>query len=385
MGVWGRSMGTVGIAAATATAIWAAPAVVAPQDVRVPAVTQADVALSNTASDISSAVYSVSRYWANYVSLELGPWAIGFLPGGYLINDQIFIWYPGGWSPGYVLPMTDTYVNQWLNPVLNDPLNPAVWAAGFNAQWNTSWNGLIGSLGNEVTYALSLAWLPFPVPPLPFAAAAPAGKASLELASDITPAGQALIAAADKLAARSDAIWKTWEPFRNRIDTQVGDLTKVLSTAGPVGKVAAFELNETWDLVATEGNAVTGFPRDLIKAGDDFVRAAVVTGVGEATKDAAQATTQAVVNNGGLAVNGVTTYVKDHLKQLGANTPALQRGAKLTDGTDAPQRKLADAPRKLAKSVTKQVQKVTQSVQKAVSGDVGGNKATKKVDAKKSE
>jgi len=127
----------------------------------------AEVGTASAASNVIDSVYAVTRYWANYVALELGPWAIGWLPFGYLINDQIYIWYPS-----FVLPVVDSYVYQFLDPVVSDPLNLAVWANGIGAVVNTAVNGFVSSVQQEITYLISLQWLPFPIPPLPFATTA---------------------------------------------------------------------------------------------------------------------------------------------------------------------------------------------------------------------
>lgn len=135
----------------------------------------------NAASNIIDAVYAVSRYWANYVSLELGPWLINWIPFGYLISDQIYIWYPD-----FVLPVVDSFVYDFLDPVVNDPLNLAVWIDGIGAIINTAIDGVVNGIVSEVDYFLSLQWLPFPIPPLP-------GLPLTALASESTPAA-ALVA-----------------------------------------------------------------------------------------------------------------------------------------------------------------------------------------------
>lgn len=123
-----------------------------------PAVVQPQNAVSN----VIDFVYSISRYWANYVSLDLGPWLIGWIPFGYLINDQIYIWYPT-----FVLPVVDSFVYDFLDPVVNNPLNINVWLGGLGAIGNTAWNGVVSGVQQEINYFLSLQWLPFPIPPLP--------------------------------------------------------------------------------------------------------------------------------------------------------------------------------------------------------------------------
>ncbi|MFA5710849.1 hypothetical protein [Mycolicibacterium sp.] len=166
-----RAVLAAGVTAATATAIVAAPAVVLNPPELEPVVVSAEIDQLNAASDLITSVYGVTREWANYASLELAPWALGWVPFGYLVSDQIFIWYPGGgWSPGFVLPVTDSFVYDFLNPVVNDPLNLGTWSSGVGAVTNAAVNGVVGSIGNEIRYALSLDWLPIPLPPLPFLA-----------------------------------------------------------------------------------------------------------------------------------------------------------------------------------------------------------------------
>jgi len=120
----------------------------------------------NAVSNINDGVYAISRYWANYVSLELGPWLINWIPFGYLISDQIYIWYPA-----FVLPTVDSFVYDFLDPVVNEPLNPAVWIDGIRAIITTAVDGVVTGIVDEIRYIVSLCWLPIPLPPLPAAGA----------------------------------------------------------------------------------------------------------------------------------------------------------------------------------------------------------------------
>ncbi|ANI40740.1 hypothetical protein [Mycolicibacterium vaccae] len=116
----------------------------------------------NAASDLIDRVYSISRYWANYVSLDLGPWLINWIPFGYLISDQILIWYPN-----FVLPVVDSFVYDFLDPVVNDPLNLNVWLDGLGDIVNTALTGVYNGIVSEVRYVLDFGWFPIPLPPLP--------------------------------------------------------------------------------------------------------------------------------------------------------------------------------------------------------------------------
>ncbi|WP_179471685.1 hypothetical protein [Mycolicibacterium vinylchloridicum] len=146
---------------------------------------QKSATANNTASNIIDQVYGVARYWANYMSLELGPWLLGWVPFGYLINDQIYIWYPN-----FTLPVVDSFVYDFLDPVVNDFWNPTVWRDGLTAVLNTARVGLSVVTQQEIAYFWSLAWFPIPLPPLPplpFAATkAPAGAASSAAAMEKT-------------------------------------------------------------------------------------------------------------------------------------------------------------------------------------------------------
>ncbi|MCH9666460.1 MAG: hypothetical protein K0U76_06415 [Actinomycetia bacterium] len=121
-----------------------------------------DPVAQNAASDLIDDVYSVSRYWANYVSLELGPWLINWIPGGYLVSDQIYIWYPN-----FVLPTVDSFVYDFLDPVVNDPLNLEVWLDGIGDILSTAGTGIAAGIAEEINYIVTFGWFPIPLPPLP--------------------------------------------------------------------------------------------------------------------------------------------------------------------------------------------------------------------------
>lgn len=123
-----------------------------------------EVGVQNVASDVIDTVYSFTRYWANYAALYLAPWALGFIPFGWIATDQINIWYNN-----FVLPVVDSFVYDFLIPVVNNPLNPVVWIDGIADIAVTAVNGVIGGLVDEVYWAWSLLPLP-PLPPWPFAA-----------------------------------------------------------------------------------------------------------------------------------------------------------------------------------------------------------------------
>lgn len=123
---------------------------------------QAAAQANNNVSNAIDAAYGVIMYWSDYLALDLGPYLLGWIPFGYLISDQIYIWYPN-----FTVPVADAFVYNFLDPVVNDFWNPTVWRDGLTAIANATRVGLGTVVQQEIAYAWSLAWFPFPLPPLP--------------------------------------------------------------------------------------------------------------------------------------------------------------------------------------------------------------------------
>ena len=86
------------------------------------------IEVQNVASDVIDSVYrSPGTGRTTSRPLDLGPWLINWVPFGYLVSDQINIWYNA-----FVLPVVDSFVYKFLDPIVNDPLNLGVW-----------WNGAV--------------------------------------------------------------------------------------------------------------------------------------------------------------------------------------------------------------------------------------------------
>ncbi|MDZ4269221.1 MAG: hypothetical protein U1D00_26650 [Mycobacterium sp.] len=177
----------------------------------------------NAASNIIDAVYSVTRYWANYVSLELGPWLINWVPFGYLVSDQISIWYPN-----FVLPVVDSFVYDFLDPVVNDPLNLGVWLEGIGDIVNTAVTGVYNGVVSEIDYVLSFGWFPIPLPPLP-------DFPLPGLASDTTPAAMTLAS--------------------SEVDAEPAELTDESVVADDTGETTAEQVDTDETDTATEDPA----------------------------------------------------------------------------------------------------------------------------------
>ena len=78
-----------------------------------------------------------------------------------------------------------------------------------------------------------------------------------------------------------------------------------------------FELNEGWTLIATEGDALTGFAHDLINAGDQFVVETVDgDGLIAATRNALRATLDSISTRGGQAVQALVDWGRAQIDYL---------------------------------------------------------------------
>ena len=217
-----------------------------------------DPVVLNAASDIINDVYAVTRYWANYVSLELGPWLINWVPFGYLISDQIYIWYPD-----FVLPVVDSFVYDFLDPVVNNPLDLGVWVTGIGDIINTAVTGVYNGIVSEIQYVLDFGWFPIPLPPLPdfpLPFAADSTEAAVTLAaSEADPATEA---AADTQATETTPATETTDAAGATEDTGAP-----ADPEAPAGEVAEPEAPVEGD--AGQTGEVTGEVDDTGVVADD--------------------------------------------------------------------------------------------------------------------
>ncbi len=121
----------------------------------------------NAASDSINSAYEFIQYWVEY-GIELANYALQFIPGGFLISDQIDIFYYN-----LIQPINESIVYGLIDPVVNDPLNLAVWVDGLTYVGQTAVNAAINTGIAEFNYFIG--WLipplpPLPLPPFPFAA-----------------------------------------------------------------------------------------------------------------------------------------------------------------------------------------------------------------------
>lgn len=222
----------------------------------------------DAASDAIDNIYSISRYWANYVSLELGPWLLDWVPLGYLVSDQIYIWYPD-----FVLPTVDSFVYDFLDPVVNDPLNLEVWTDGISDIMSTAATGIAEGVRNEVEYIVTFGWFPIPLPPLPnfplpglsssptSAAVALTSTEAEETATEATTDGSAtngIGESAAEDATDTESVDETTEaPSQESAEEESGDATEAPAQGQPEGPGAATveAVDESTDEIGDDSSA----------------------------------------------------------------------------------------------------------------------------------
>jgi hypothetical protein len=281
----------------------------------------ADVTAQNAASDFVDWVYQGIVEWADYFALELAPWALGWIPLGNLITDQIYALYPP------IIDFTDSIVYDLVDPVLNDPLNLAVWANGLSAVAYTAVASLINAGINEINLVIDyfLGWLP-PLPPIPpwppfpvSADATPAATADLMTPQALPgPIAGPIAGVSDIAAGIAHTLVNLWYPPSGLIDSGVGLVSGVLDGFSwlPLVGVADFQLNEIWGLIHTGGNTLAEFGNDLIDIANGLVANTVEDGLAPALEDAFYTGLLSVQTHGGAAADAVRNFTLDQLQYL---------------------------------------------------------------------
>lgn len=205
--------------------------------------------LINLANFIDNAYLAIEP-WVAY-AFEWVAYAVSWIPYiGWIIDDQIWVVY------NFVESLVNSgvfNVTDWMRGEGTFAKNLADWVVdlGLAVAWLA-----IDEIGS---------WIPLPplnYPPRPPYADLPEGLF-----------GNVIVDASDALARVSNGIWNVWEPIRNGIDGGVAWLSGILDQFArvPFVPLINFELNEAWTLIATGGDALTGFAHDMINAGNQFV------------------------------------------------------------------------------------------------------------------
>ncbi|WP_396927132.1 hypothetical protein [Mycolicibacterium sp.] len=214
---------------------------------------QASATANNNASDAIDSAYNVIMYWANYWANDLGPYLLGWVPFGYLISDQIQIWFNT-----FTVPVSASFVYDFLDPVVNDFWNPTVWRDGLTALAQTTWNSFGATVNQEIAYVISLQWFPIPLPPLPplpFAALkTPAAAAS----ADTTAAAKTETTTAQSGVGHSGRLQVAKEPTDAVDDATVTTDTATTASQEAVTPKAAAAATKGTASAKAESTATSG-------------------------------------------------------------------------------------------------------------------------------
>jgi hypothetical protein len=251
--------------------------------------------LINLANFIDAAYLAIEP-WVEY-AFEVAAYVVSWIPYGWLIDDQIWVLY----NFGERLVRSGVFnTTDWLRGQGSALKNIADWLV--DAGLALIWLGL-----DELS-----AWVPLPplpwYPPKPPIADVPEG-----LFGDI------VIGLSAALARVSNGIWNIWEPIKGGIDRGVGFVSDVLDALAwvPFIPLINFEISETWTLIATEGDAITGFAHDLINAGNQFIIDSVDgDGLIAATMNAIDATLNSISTRGGQAVQALVDWGRAQIDYL---------------------------------------------------------------------
>jgi hypothetical protein len=359
-----RSYLVAGAAAATATAIALTPVQAAPADIAVPAhptstqpqLTQAmvdllaaasrmtaavaprapsqpgapglgvapaaattgDIGVQNAASDWLTGAYQGIQYWVDY-GVDLAQWAFGLVPYGYLIGDQIGIFYDE-----LIKPIADGYFYGWLVPVVNDPLNLNVWWNGFVNTVNSAVNAGIDFGIAEFNYFFG--WILPPLPPRPGVATAQ----TLAATGALFPGLRGLVG--DVVLPPSDFVT---DAAVNTINGAYGLVHNATSFAvnGADNVLDALRLNFlsrqldiNYKLVSALSSQGVGLTTDLIQIPDRYLNDVLKDGQGllEAAVTEARFGVNSIASHGNNAVNAVGNYVGDQINYFTPGFAATQ-------------------------------------------------------------
>jgi hypothetical protein len=292
------------------------------------------VAPQNAASDFVTSAYQFIQYWVDY-GVELADWALGWIPGGYLIGDQINIFYFN-----LVRPVADTVVYNLINPVLNAPLNLSVWANGIV---DVGWSVVAGAVNTGIAEAnYFLGWILPPLPSLPFPPLPFAATAQTTALSAVAPAQTLSTTLAGLRETLADA-------FKGL--TEGASLLNAADVKAPGVKAKPADVGETPAVTDGEKNPVQNVITDIETAAP----AAALPSTADQVKDA---TTQ---------TDDVTTVPKSVRQSLQSPKPAT---ADKSVGTSRQTRikDVRDGVRSATADLKANVQKATDGLRNAVKG-----------------
>lgn len=349
-----RSYLVAGAAAATATAIALAPVQAAPADIAVPAeptstqpqLTQAmvdllaaasrmtaavapriasqtgdapasgvapaaavtgDVAVQNAASDWLTAGYEFIQYWVDY-GVDVAEWALGWIPGGWIIGDQVDIFYNT-----LIRPIANAIFYDAVVPIVNDPLNFGIWVNSIGNAIGTSINAAIDFGVAEFNYFFG--WILPPLPPLPGLATTQTLAASQSLFPNLRNAvGDVVLPPADFV---TDAAVNTIDGAAGLVNGATNFVVNGAEDAFDALNLhfISRQIQINQDLINALSAQGVGLTTDLIKVPDRYLNDVLADNQGllEALGTEARYISNSITDRGGNALNAVGDYVDDQI------------------------------------------------------------------------
>lgn len=288
----------------------------APASALAPAATvTGDVGVQNAASDWLTSGYEFIQYWVDY-GVELAEWAVDWVPYGYLIGDQIDIFY---WD--LIRPIANAIFYQAVVPIVNDPLNLSVWWDGIGSAIGTSINAGINFGLAELDYFFG--WILPPLPPLPgLATEATTLAATQSLFPNLRNViGDVVLPPADFVTdAAVNTINGAYGVVHNAANFVVDGADDVLN-ALRLGFVSR-QLDINYDLISALSSQGVGLTTDLIQVPDRYLNDVLANGEGllEALGTEARFVSNSITSHGSAALNAFGKYVDDQIDYF---TPRL--------------------------------------------------------------
>ncbi len=239
-------------------------------------------------ADAIDGIYNVVEPWVRY-GFQVAASVVAWIPWVGIFANQIMVVY------NFVESLINSgvyNVTDWMRGEGSALKNIADWVVDLGLA--VVWLGI-----DEAS-----AWIPLP-PAFPYPPRPPWADLSEGIFGDV------VVGASQLLADVSNAIWNIWEPIKSVIGNGVaftGDLLDAISFI-PFVPLINFQIQQGWELIAGEGDALTGFAHDMINAGNQWV-ADTVNGDGliAATVNAAVATWNSIGARIGQAVQALVDW-----------------------------------------------------------------------------
>lgn len=323
------------------------------------AATTGDVGVQNAASDWLTGAYQFIQYWVDY-GVEVAEWALGWVPFGYLIGDQVDLFYYD-----LIRPIANAIFYEAVVPIVNDPLNLNVWWTSIGNAIGTSINEAINFGVAEFNYFFG--WILPPLPPRPGAAT------TLSAPGGLFPGlrglvGDVVLPPADVVTdAAVDTVTGAYGLVQNATGFAVDGAGNVLDSLRL--SFLSRQLDINYELAGALSSQSVGLTTDLIQVPDRYLNDVLKDGQGllEAAGTEARFVGNSITSHGNDALNAVGNYVDDQIDYV---TPGSAATEKTTD-------QVADVPTSVRTSLQAPVDQTKDTTPKLTSPVINRNIQTK--------